>query len=253
MTKAAVTRLRYVINLLVAQAKPKVIGNPFTGKDYTFRINFVTLTLSSDQRGIDDKVIKKKMLDPFIRRMRDRHGLRSYVWRAERQKNGRIHFHITTDTYLPYDSITRNWNELQSQFHFISEFQERYPGTNPNSTDVHAVQNVEDLAAYLVKYMSKLDPNEQKISGKLWDCSKNLKTKERVSFAMGKAEFDLVQGLINTYGSLSDPGGYCCIIPIPKTEFAKVLKGSWYTAYQNFLDRVYYAADQRGRVYAEYD
>jgi len=252
MTRSAVTRLRYVINLLVAQAKPKSVVNPSTGTSYVFKVNFVTLTLSSDQRALGDKDIKKKMLDPFIRRMRDRHGLRSYVWRAERQKNSRLHFHLTTDTYLPFDSINREWNLCQSKFHFISDFQVRYPGVNPNSTDVHSVRDVENLAAYLVKYMSKLDPSEQKIDGKLWDCSRNLKTKERVTFEMGRAEFDFVNSLVARYGSLSGGSDYCLIVPIPSAHFARELAGVYYAEYQLFLQRVYNAADQRGRVYVEY-
>lgn len=35
--------------------------------------------------------------------------------------------------------------------------------------------------------MSKLDPAEQRIQGKVWDCSRNLKTKQRVEFIIDES------------------------------------------------------------------
>lgn len=243
MTDSAVYRLRYIINLLVAQAKWKTVRNPWTGKEYKFKINFTTLTLSGPQLNVGDKEIKEKMLKPWIRAMRHRCGLRSYIWRAERQKNGRLHFHITADTYMDLNIIRDEWNRIQSNYHFIDYFRENNDSIWPNSTDVHSVKDVRNIAAYLVKYMSKQAEDEQKIDGRLWDCSTNLKTREKVSYEMGSDEWSLLEKLKLKYNCLPIDGNYAAVMPIPDHEFKNALKGKWYTDYSNFLERVYRAAD----------
>lgn len=245
ITKSTAKRLRYVINLLVAQAKWKTVRNPYSGKEYKFKINFITLTLSGPQESVTDKQIKSEMLKPFLRRLRRRAGLRSYVWRAERQKNSRLHFHITSDTYIDLNIIRDEWNRQQSKFHFIDYYRSRNDAVWPNSTDVHSVKDIENLAGYLVKYMAKEDPDAQQIEGRLWDCSTNLKTKEKLRFEMGKPEFELLEKLQSKYELIVPEDGYCALMPIPEKEFKLAIFGPWLNEYNEYLENIYRAADSR--------
>ena len=77
-------RLRRAINLLVAQADLKDAQKFETNQHFKFKVNFVTLTLPAPQGEVLDKSLKKRCLDPFLKTMRRKHGLKSYVWRAER-------------------------------------------------------------------------------------------------------------------------------------------------------------------------
>jgi hypothetical protein len=241
------SKLRFALNLLVAQAKWKQVENPTTGKMYKFKVNFITLTLSAPQREVSDKVIKSKMLFPWIRTMRDSHGLRSYVWRAERQKNGNIHFHFTTDTYIPYDSIRDSWNFQQAKFHFIDEFRRKNKSAYPNSTDVHSVMNVRNLASYLVKYMSKDEKGLETIEGKVWDCSTNLKTTERVCFEIDGPTFKMVDSILASKKFRSFDNDHCRIVALSEKDMRSYLPAKMTREYRAWLQRVYDAATP-GRV-----
>src|SRR5690554_5071199 len=60
---------------------------------------FITLTLSSKQVH-DDNFIKRNLLNNFIIYMGRKFDMKNYLWKAEKQKNGSIHFHIVTDVYI---------------------------------------------------------------------------------------------------------------------------------------------------------
>jgi len=242
LTEKAKSKLRFSINLLVEQAKWKEVQNPTTKRFYRFKVNFITLTLSGKQRDVSDKTIKSKLLFPFIRNMRNVYSLRSYVWRAERQRNGNIHFHLTTDTYIPYDAIRDAWNFQQAKYHFIDEFKSRYNSEFPNSTDVHSVQNIKNLASYLVKYMSKDEKNLDTIEGKVWDCSTNLKTKERVIFEMQISDFNLLSRLKEQYEDRFKSNDFCSILPLSRSEMSRLLPGEYWSKYNAWLQSIYDAA-----------
>jgi hypothetical protein len=242
LNQKSISKLRFAINLLIAQAKWKEVENPTTKKMYRFKINFITLTLSAAQKSVTDMKIKKLMLWPFIRNMRNVYKLRSYVWRAERQKNGNIHFHFATDTYIDYAAIRDAWNFQQGKFHFIREFQQRNKTEFPNSTDVKAVRNIKNLAAYLVKYMTKKNSGIDTIEGKVWDCSKNLKTTERVCFEMGLAEFDLVSTLLKDPQVKSFSSDNCQILTFPIAEMNRLLPNKKMKAYSKWIAYIYESA-----------
>ena len=175
ITQGSAKRLRKCINILISLAEWKEVKHFDRDDIYKFKINFITLTLPSQQLNVTDDELKKKALAPFLRYWRTKCGGLSYVWRAERQKNGNLHFHIVTDKFIHYQQIRNSWNKYLNQFNFINAFENRNGHRDPNSTDVHSIKDISNLAGYLVKYMAKLDPDEQKIQGKVWDASLNLK------------------------------------------------------------------------------
>ncbi len=271
LTAHSKKRLTKAINLLVAQALPKTAINFKTGDEFKFRVNFVTLTLPAPQGAVSDKEIKKTCLDNWLKTMRYRHNLNSYVWRAERQFNGNIHFHITTDTYLPYDQICNVWNHQLSKFHFIDEFEAANDHRHPNSTDVHSVQGVKNLAAYMVKYCSK-DPEEhlkevnqkrraigdreiipedhpwrkiegqpewnQPINGKVWDCSQNLKTKETCSIEIDSDAMQCLNFTKDNFPENCSSFDHCWCAFLSEHEMQMVLTARIFNLYQEYLSRI---------------
>ena len=73
---------------------------------------FITLTLSSIQKH-SDNFIKRYMLGAFIKSIKLNYGVKYYYWRAEKQKNGNIHFHLIVDKYIDYNSLRQKWNLIQ--------------------------------------------------------------------------------------------------------------------------------------------
>lgn len=239
MNSKSKSKLRFSINLLVAQAREKEQFNHDTGKFYKFKVNFITLTLSAPQNDLSDRIIKSKMLAPWIRNMRESFKLRSYVWRAERQKNGNIHFHFITDTYIRYDVIRDAWNYQQAKFHFITDFQQKNKSVFPNSTDVHAVFQIRNLASYMVKYMCKDEEGLDTIEGKVWDCSQNLKTKDRVSFELTISDNNLINSIKQHHPERLIETDHCTIVNLSDSEMKKCLPSKYYSEYRSWISSVY--------------
>jgi hypothetical protein len=264
-------RLQKSINLLVAIAAPKRVQAPKTGKFFTFRVNFVTLTLPAAQGSVTDKEIKKTCIDNWLKAMRRRHQLKSYVWRAERQYNGNVHFHITTETYLPQDDVRNEWNRQLAKFHFIDEFHAKHKYRNPNSTDVHAVWKIKNIASYMVKYMSK-DPIEHleeinsnrlkngkdilipedhpfrkvegqpewdlPIEGKVWDCSQNIKTKESCVTEFEPEIKEELNVIITTNRLKWKHTEHCTLIFIGNQIMSQILTGFLLAMYLDYLSNI---------------
>ena len=138
LTESARKKLKSACEILFALARTKKVKSIRTGREFKFKIACITLTLSSKQGQHTDREIKKELLEPFLRHFRKR-GLYNYIWKAERQLNGNVHFHILTDCYLEKGSIRDYWNKLQEKLGFITEFHSKYHHRSPNSTDVKAV------------------------------------------------------------------------------------------------------------------
>jgi hypothetical protein len=142
------------LSWLLYGAKPKRIYDAEKEKFFSFKVNFITLTLSAKQVHSDTE-ITNVCLNNFLDNMRKRFGLVNYLWRAEAQANGNIHFHVTTDVYIPHDKVRLYWNRSQQLLGYVSAFSKLHGHANPNSTDIHSVKHVKRLASYLSKYMCK--------------------------------------------------------------------------------------------------
>lgn len=154
VSKKAQIKIEDAVSWLVCRAKNKRVFNQSTGKHFTFKVNFITLTLPSKQVHTDAE-IKDKCLQPFLNWLRKK-GCQNYLWRAEAQPTtGNIHFHLTTDFYLHYDTLRAAWNRYVNNLQYVNEFSKKFGHANPNSTDIHAVKHIKKLAGYLSKYLSK--------------------------------------------------------------------------------------------------
>jgi len=155
LSRKAVSGLKNAINWLCLAAKKKRVYSRETGKNFYFKVNFVTLTLPDTKEPINSVDLQKKLLNPFLTYMRKYHNLANYVWRLEFQANGKLHVHLSTDSFLHLGAIRETWNRILDNNGYLNEFFEKHKHKNPNSTDVHATRKVKNMAAYLAKYMSK--------------------------------------------------------------------------------------------------
>lgn len=215
------------VNWLVAAAKKKWYFDKTKNRHFSFKVNFVTLTLPGDVQEISDHKFKSILMHGFINQCRYRYGLKNFIWKVEAQENGKIHAHFTTDTYLPWRGVRDIWNSLLKHhnlldFHVAKHSAMSYADyckaynsdgehseklmtkrfkegtatgwTDPNSTDVHAVFKVRDIAAYLAKYMSKKEEGRRSLKGRLWACSYNISQANSLSvnvpFDLGSDSLD---------------------------------------------------------------
>lgn len=137
-------------------------------------LNFLTLTLPARQRH-GDREIKKKVLTPFIRKMKAEHGMQNYIWKAESQENQNIHFHLMIDVFIDKDVIRREWNACCNELLYVDRFSEKFGHSDPPSTRIETVADFANIESYLSKYIGKSD-GYRLIEGAVWKCSKSLST-----------------------------------------------------------------------------
>lgn len=115
-----------------------------------------------------------------MRVMKEKHGINKYIWKYELQKRGNVHYHVLIDQFVAYDRITMAWNRLQKKHGLSDRYAERHGHFNPNSTDIHKVWQIQNIGAYLGKYLQKGNDGAKGANdtkGKVWDCSTDLKRK----------------------------------------------------------------------------
>lgn len=168
----AKTKMMNAILWLDAQAQFKWCYSKTTGKFFRWRLNFIHLTLPA-QGNNSDKFIKKLLNQFFLYSFR-KTGMRSYVWKAEPQERGEIHFHITSDCFIWKTTLQNIWNGILRKHGLLAGHE------NPPSTRVHPTHNVKHMVNYLIKYMTKNDKHRRKISGRLWGCSRNLSSAKNI-------------------------------------------------------------------------
>lgn len=198
-------KLKRAVNYLNFISKEKTAYLKGQKRNVKFRMTFVTLTLSSEQIHTDNE-IKNVLLNQFIVECKKKYSLNNYIWRSEKQANKNVHFHFICDCFIPYQELTEMWNRIQNKLGYVDRYAEKMQKisyedykktwrnwrnvdervfknayakgvkTNwryPNSTDIHNLFFINNIDAYLIKYLSKEEQNEG-LEGRLWGCSQNL-------------------------------------------------------------------------------
>lgn len=175
VTVNAKKRMRKAITLLLQTTQYRSILNRITKRYVSHKISFITLTFPPHSFSSDAKKCHKQLLEPMLRVLRRRYQMKSYIWKCELQKNGSIHYHLTSDCYIPYSMLKEEWNNILNRNGCLDDFKRVYGSADPNSVDVKAVRKIKNLEAYLVKYITKEIESNSGINAKVWDCSMNLK------------------------------------------------------------------------------
>lgn len=184
----AYRNLRKKMNWLYFLSKPRYIKT-YSGREiFGFKMAFITLTLSSKQKH-PTSFLNSELLNQFLTEIRQRTGMKNYLWRLEFQENGNAHWHIATDTYLDYFLVKKIWNRIQQAHGYIDDYKSKHVGMklsdyvsnyasdrvsysdlakryakgcqdnweNPPSVDVKSVVNGKSIIFYISKYFSKND------------------------------------------------------------------------------------------------
>lgn len=180
-------RIKEKVTWLYELAKNKTVTTTGGKTLFSFKMNFITLTLPATQRHVTAD-ITAICLNQFLTECKTKFNLQNYVWRLEFQKNGNAHYHIATDTYIDYTSCKLIWNRCLDKLGYVQAYRdkmtavsfadycrdysdngavpfntlrERYGrGTatrwqSPNTVDVRAVSNAKNIAFYISKYITK--------------------------------------------------------------------------------------------------
>ena len=166
--------IKNAVNWLVFSASPKRVYSRKENKTFKFKVAFVTLTLPDTKEKISPADFQKKLLNPFLVYIRKYNNLKNYVWKMEYQKNGKLHCHLTVDVFIHYLDIRKAWNRLLIKNGYMVDFEAKFGHSDPNSTDIHAVHKIKNIAAYISKYLSKPIGSDTGFKGRIWGCSYDL-------------------------------------------------------------------------------
>lgn len=203
LSKTAAKTLQDRVAWLYYYAKKKTVVTR-SGKTLTdLKLNFATLKLPSEQIHSSDFITKNCLNQLFIE-ISKKFNFKNYVWRLEYQKNGNLHYHFVTDTYIDYHFLNRTWARILNKYGYTDQYtrkfssmslaeyiknqggtekidfkthQERYAKgcrnnwKEPNCVDVKAVFGKNNIGAYIAKYMAKNDHKNNEVN--LPSCEQN--------------------------------------------------------------------------------
>lgn len=195
-------KVNKAVDYLLFMANDKFLPDTAHGRNYRFKIAFITLTLPAHQVH-SDNVIKSECLNQFLVEARRYWQVKNYIWRAEKQRNGNIHFHILVDKFIPWSELRDRWNRICNKLGYVDRYRTQmrqfHDGdfkarrdllqswsykqqvkayqkgkandwNSPNSTDVHSLYKVNQIASYILKYIGK-DEKHGVINGRMWGCN----------------------------------------------------------------------------------
>jgi hypothetical protein len=110
-------------------------GRPGSGRAYPV---FLTLTLPGDQVHTDAE-INRACLQPFLIRLRRDYAVDHYFWRAEAQENGKLHYHLIIDRYIPRRYLQLAWNLSIDALGYLGRYFAISGSLTPPSTEVHRI------------------------------------------------------------------------------------------------------------------
>lgn len=214
MSKKAVKRLYVALDWMLLCARKKSADHVNRSGSFNFKLSMLTLTLPAAQFHTD-LYIKKMMLNEFLTIARKKYNLQNYIWKAEKQGNGNIHFHLILDKYIFYKDINRIWNNILNTHGYISKYTENQEKKHANgfyyeksmskrwnktaqlkaykngirthwqqptaTTDIHSLRKITNAKAYLGKYVTK-NPDVQYEVNKYAEMYKKKYKKESVPF-----------------------------------------------------------------------
>lgn len=171
LSNKAKQKLQHACNWLIYSSLRKKGFSKELNKKFIYKVSFITLTIPPQENTPVTHRALKKILNSWLTYQKIYFKLNNYVWKVEKHKDGRLHIHILTDTFLWHVQIRKSWNRLLQKNGLLEFHFQKFGDYNPNSTDVHAVKKVKNMSAYIAKYMSKDNEHDEGFNGRIWACS----------------------------------------------------------------------------------
>lgn len=246
----AARKIRNAIDWLIASASEKYVYSKKTKRFHKWKLSFLTLTLPT--QGLMSDIEIKSVLNSFLTLAKYNYGLHSYIWKAEPQARGVIHFHLTSDCYMWKNSVRFEWNRLLSKSGLLNG-QKDAP-----STKIHSTYKLSNVAGYLTKYFLKpkkisMPPEKnylaglpnyyhsnksevyskslntlryiRPITGRLWGCSHSLSQARSFSYTVDVPEMRSINSEIRQSAVREIQKQYCNYYQLPSDYYDKLSHG----------------------------
>jgi hypothetical protein len=230
-------RLSTAVSLLNQCSPWKKVPSPVTGQLIDFKLSFITLTFPCE-RIVPGKEAYTSCLYPFLRIMKARYPNLIYVYKAELQERGQIHYHITANECIPHQVIRQNWNKVLSSGGYMADYLAKYGSNNAPTSEIKAVQNITDIEAYLVKYIGKPDLQGRSIEGKVWGCSAQLQGRRYFSDVLNSVNVAAIELMQRSGKAVVKQLEKCTIVKLKEGSPLMLLSKDQFASYGNYLNDV---------------
>lgn len=267
------------IEYLLFLAREKELPDTYNGRNYKFKLAFITLTLPSTQVHSDNE-IKSRCLNQFLIEARAKWRVQNYLWRAEKQKNGNLHFHILVDKFCPWSEVRDVWNRITNKLGYVDRYRDEmrrfHAGgfkvredllkhwdyknqlksynaakvndwASPNSTDIHSVHKVKDIKSYVSKYCTK-DEQSAGLKGRMWGCNEKLSDIKGAQIIVDGSVSDEVNELIDKFGNRVYEGDYFAVIDIEFKQLSQLSTKELFKSFAEYLNK-HFGTNYQSQIY----
>lgn len=154
MSQGSRKRMAKAITVMSQAVKGRWKTNPATGQMMYHKFTFLTLTVSSPE-NITARQGYDGLLSHFLDWLTRTKGVKTYIWKAELQKRGQLHYHITSPALIHWREVRDKWNDLQRRAGLLDQYALEHGHFDPNSTDIHNTKQVKNADRYLLKELNK--------------------------------------------------------------------------------------------------
>jgi hypothetical protein len=236
MTVGARKRMTTVIDMMAQCLRPGWVTN-IKGQLQYHTLSFLTLTIHEAEK-LTHRQVYDAALKPFLQWLRDQ-GVMMYIWKAEAQLRGQLHYHVTFPDYIHYMKIRNEWNSLLRKAGYLDSYAKVHLHFDANSTDIHAVKKVKNNAAYLIKEFSKaVVESEKGTDGKVWGCSANLLGIKYYSCQMTNQEIRKLDELERQGIAIFDRQDYFAIVKFVNYAPRDLLDSGHARQYREYIDAI---------------
>ncbi len=159
------------------------------GKPYLWNPTMITFTVPI--QNVSDHKFKRDVLNRLLLVFKRKFNVKTYIWKAEAQHRGAIHFHFVVDKFIPNAAMRHYWYKMLKDYNCIGKDNAGiYIPEIVHSRIVHCkkVKNFDSMEQELSSYFD-LKHNEdgslqhkhdrsksvREIEGKFYGCSDNLR------------------------------------------------------------------------------
>lgn len=166
-------------------------------KVYKGRLKFFTITFPL--KTPDDLCFK--FLNNWLTVLRSENLINHYIWIAERQQNGTIHFHLVTPHYIPIQLINNYMRQIMRHYShkhnvILNVKFNTYNGIDVDKISRHKTVSNKAISIYLTKYVTKNNltiPNHF-----VWFCSRSVSALfTSQSFETSNEFIDFINSFVN--------------------------------------------------------
>lgn len=198
------------------------------------QLAFITLTYSKDT-GVSDVEAKRKHLNTFLIQLCRQYPKAKYMWRAELQNSGRLHFHIIVNCYVSKEWVSCQWFKIQSRAGYVSMPYSYKAAMASPSTNVQGAKTPRGAINYTLKYICK-DNGAIGAKGRQWGSNIEFNFAKGFVLQCYQKEFNYLAELVEHEKIQLKSLDYYTQIQMYTTQFIESFIPSQFARWLKFLD-----------------